>query len=208
MRQFVNHVDHVAWVCHIENLERYAEQLSALANVEMLGPFAREDLGLSVYISYEGGLEIVAPLDGVHNEFNSPLRDRLGKTGMEEAQSATLAAACVFGLDLHWCERRGSRRHGLLGRREDVVCGGRTRYVLCTLDSEVHPSCIHGLKHFFGRSSGPSGCRTAVAVTLEVHQTGLGDASRVFGIAVEHCAPSVCYASGRARFFRERVPVD
>jgi hypothetical protein len=81
MRQFLNHVDHVAWVCHIENLERYAKQLSALANVEMMGPFVREDLGLSVYISYEGGLEIVAPLDGVHNEFNSPLRDRLAEKG-------------------------------------------------------------------------------------------------------------------------------
>ena len=52
----------------------------------------------------------------------------------------------------HWYERRGSRRHGLLGRREDVACGRRARYVLRTLDSEVHPSCIHGLKHFFGRS--------------------------------------------------------
>ena len=51
----------------------------------------------------------------------------------------------MFDLDLHWCERRGSRRHGLLGRREDVACGRRTRYVLRTLDSEVHPSCIHGL---------------------------------------------------------------
>jgi hypothetical protein len=49
-------------------------------------------------------------------------------------------------------ERRGSRRHGLLGRREDVACGRRTRYVLRTLDSKVHPSCIHGPKHFFGRS--------------------------------------------------------
>src|SRR5882724_6744600 len=53
---------------------------------------------------------------------------------------------------VHWCERRGSRRHGLLGRREDVACGRRTRYVRGTLDSEVHPSCVHGLKHFFGRS--------------------------------------------------------
>jgi hypothetical protein len=51
-----------------------------------------------------------------------------------------------------WCERRGSPRHGLLGRREDVACGRRTRYVLRTLDSKVHPSCINGLKHFFGRS--------------------------------------------------------
>ena len=51
-----------------------------------------------------------------------------------------------------WCERRSLRRHGLLGRREDVACGRRTRYVLCTLDAKVHPSCVHGLKHFFGRS--------------------------------------------------------
>src|ERR1700677_1078218 len=36
--------------------------------------------------------------------------------------------------------------------KSTVACGGRARYVLRTLDSEVHPSCIHGLKHFFGRS--------------------------------------------------------
>jgi hypothetical protein len=44
------------------------------------------------------------------------------------------------------------QRHRLLGRREDVAGGRRARYVLRTLDSEVHPSCIHGLEHFFGRS--------------------------------------------------------
>ena len=44
------------------------------------------------------------------------------------------------------------RLDGLLRSREYVACGRCTRYVLCTLDSEVHPSCIHGLKHFFGRS--------------------------------------------------------
>src|SRR5579863_5242294 len=38
-------------------------------------------------------------------------------------------------------------------RREDVACGRRTRYVLRPRDSEIHPPCIHGLKHFFGRSS-------------------------------------------------------
>ena len=26
-----------------------------------------------------------------------------------------------------------------------------TRHVLRVLDAEVHPSCVHGLKHFFGR---------------------------------------------------------
>ena len=49
-------------------------------------------------------------------------------------------------------ERRGSRRHGLLGRRENVASGHRTRYVLGIPGAEIHPSCIHGLKHFFGRS--------------------------------------------------------
>jgi len=42
----------------------------------------------------------------------------------------------MFDLELHWCKRRSSHRHGLLGRREDIACGRRTRYVLRTLDSE------------------------------------------------------------------------
>src|ERR1700675_1851998 len=45
------------------------------------------------------------------------------------------------------------RLDGLLSSREYVACGRCTRYVLCTLDSEVHPSRVHALKHFFGRSS-------------------------------------------------------
>src|ERR1700679_1937624 len=72
-------------------------------------------------------------------------------TSQEEGASQT--RTFMFDLDLHWCERRGSRRHGLLGRREDVACRRRTGYVLRPLDSKVHPSCINGLKHFFGRSS-------------------------------------------------------
>ena len=58
----------------------------------------------------------------------------------------------MFDFELDWCERRSSRRHALLGRREDLACRRGTSYVLRTLDSEVHPSCIHGLEHFFGRS--------------------------------------------------------
>ena len=40
----------------------------------------------------------------------------------------------------------------LQGGLEYITCGRRTRYVLRILGSEVHPSRIHGLKHFFGRS--------------------------------------------------------
>jgi hypothetical protein len=35
---------------------------------------------------------------------------------------------------------------------EYIACGRRSRYMLRTLDPEFHPSCIHGLKYFFGRS--------------------------------------------------------
>jgi hypothetical protein len=48
----------------------------------------------------------------------------------------------MFDLDLHWCERRRSRRHGLLGCREHVACGRPTCYVLRTRDSEVRPSRV------------------------------------------------------------------
>src|SRR5262249_33121295 len=48
--------------------------------------------------------------------------------------------------------RPALRLGGVLCSLEYIACGGRTRHMLRTLDSEVHPSCIHGLKHFFGRS--------------------------------------------------------
>jgi hypothetical protein len=39
----------------------------------------------------------------------------------------------------------GLRLVDVLCSLEYVACGRRTRYVLRTFDSEVHPSCIHGL---------------------------------------------------------------
>jgi hypothetical protein len=80
MNQFINHIDHVAWLCHLKNLDEYARRLSALSSTTMI-PHIRKDLGLSVYMSWQGGLEIVAPLDDVDNEFNAPLRARLKERG-------------------------------------------------------------------------------------------------------------------------------
>src|SRR5271154_3233556 len=48
--------------------------------------------------------------------------------------------------------RRDLRLGGVLCSLEYIACGRRTCYVLRTLGSEVHPSRVHGLKHFFGRS--------------------------------------------------------
>jgi hypothetical protein len=45
------------------------------------------------------------------------------------------------------------RLDGVLCSRKHVACGRRTRYVLRTRDSELHPSRVNALKHFFGRSS-------------------------------------------------------
>ena len=44
------------------------------------------------------------------------------------------------------------RLGGVLCSLEYIACGRRSRYMLRTLDPEVHPSCFHGLKYFFGRS--------------------------------------------------------
>ena len=42
---------------------------------------------------------------------------------------------------------------GVLCSRKHIACGCRTRYVFRTRDSEVHPSRVYALKHFFGRPS-------------------------------------------------------
>src|ERR1700733_9583156 len=45
------------------------------------------------------------------------------------------------------------RLDGVLCSRKYIACRRRTCYVLRTPDSEVHPSRVNALKHFFGRSS-------------------------------------------------------
>src|SRR5271166_322800 len=44
------------------------------------------------------------------------------------------------------------RLDGVLCSRKHIACGRRTRYVLRTRDSQVHPSRVNALKHFFSRS--------------------------------------------------------
>ncbi len=80
MLKFIDHVDHVAWISRIENIEKNAEMISKLCNVELDGPFVPEGLGLTIYMSWAAGLEIAAP----HNEvtkYNRPLHDRLEARG-------------------------------------------------------------------------------------------------------------------------------
>jgi hypothetical protein len=80
MNQNINHVDHVLWVSHLKNQEANVARLSELTNQQFDGPVSRPDVGLRVYLSWEGGLEIVAPLD-VDTPIANSLRDHLTKKG-------------------------------------------------------------------------------------------------------------------------------
>ena len=79
MKKFRNHVDHVAWISRLENIEANVAQLEKLADAK-LTRFQREDMGFVMYISWEAGLEVVAPLEKP-TEFNQILRDWLATRG-------------------------------------------------------------------------------------------------------------------------------
>lgn len=91
MKQFMNHIDHIAWLAYFENIERYAQQLSELCGVKLLGPYMREDMGICIYISPRGGLEIIAALDHVETPFNAVLKEQLRSRGEG-------VAAVIFGV--------------------------------------------------------------------------------------------------------------
>lgn len=79
MKKFSNHIDHVAWISRLENIEANVAQLEKLADAK-LTRFERKDMGFVMYISWEAGLEVVAPL-AVPTEFNQMLRDWLETRG-------------------------------------------------------------------------------------------------------------------------------
>lgn len=80
MKKFLNHVDHVAWICRRENLEANVEALARLCDVDFGAPAVRDDIGLTIYLSWEAGLEVVAPHAEV-TPYNKLLHDRLEQRG-------------------------------------------------------------------------------------------------------------------------------
>lgn len=79
MKKFTNHIDHVAWISRLENLEANIAELEKLAGAK-LTRFERKDMGFVMCISWEAGLEVVAPLEEP-TEFNQWLRDWLDTRG-------------------------------------------------------------------------------------------------------------------------------
>jgi hypothetical protein len=61
MKKFVNHVDHVQWICRLENAERHIADLEAITDAKLMC-IDRSDVGCLIYIDWSAGLEVVVPL--------------------------------------------------------------------------------------------------------------------------------------------------
>ena len=79
MKKFTNHVDHVAWISRPKNLAKNVARLEALTGARLV-PFSREDMGFTMFISWEAGLEVVSPMEQ-RTEFNAMLHDWLDAKG-------------------------------------------------------------------------------------------------------------------------------
>jgi hypothetical protein len=95
MKKFINHVDHVAWLSRPENLEANVAELEKLTGAT-LTRFDRQDMGFSMCISWEAGLEVVAPMEE-RTDFNAWLWSELEKKG----EGVTSVVFGVRDLDTH-----------------------------------------------------------------------------------------------------------
>ena len=124
MKKFRDHIDHVAWICREENLDRNVKMLSALCNVDFGEPAVRGDLGLTIYLSWEAGLEIVAPHTGV-TPYNRLLHERLEQRG--EGMWGV-----IFGVDNLEAARERARTLGftpspVVGEAPDTPWAGKVQ---------------------------------------------------------------------------------
>lgn len=95
MKKFINHVDHVAWLSRPENLDANVAQLEKLTGAS-LTRFSRADMGFTMCISWEAGLEVVAPHEE-RTDFNQWLWSELEKKG----EGVTSVVFGVKNLDAH-----------------------------------------------------------------------------------------------------------
>jgi len=95
MKKFINHVDHVAWLSRPENLDANVAQLEKLTGAT-LTRFSRADMGFTMCISWEAGLEVVAPHEE-RTDFNSWLWSELEAKG----EGVTSVVFGVKDLDAH-----------------------------------------------------------------------------------------------------------
>ena len=79
MKQFINRVDHIIWICRIENIKQHVAEMEKVSGVKFQ-TFTSEKWGLEIHLSWEAGLEVVAPLPQ-RNDFNAEHQDWLEANG-------------------------------------------------------------------------------------------------------------------------------
>lgn len=79
MKKFVNHIDHVTWISRLENIEANVAMLEMVTEAKLVR-FERKDMGFVMYLDWEAGLEVVAPL-AERTPFNEALYARLESHG-------------------------------------------------------------------------------------------------------------------------------
>ena len=79
MQKFINHIDHVTWISRPENIEANVAMLEKLSGAR-LERFDRKDMGFTMYLNWEAGLEVVTPMEEP-TEFNQMLTGWLEERG-------------------------------------------------------------------------------------------------------------------------------
>ena len=79
MKKFINRVDHVAWVSKLENIEKNVAELEDITEGKLIR-FERPDMGFVMYVDWDAGLEVVAPL-AERSQLNEALHSRLETHG-------------------------------------------------------------------------------------------------------------------------------
>lgn len=79
MQKFTNHIDHVAWISRLENLEANLAELEARAGARLLR-YEHKENGYVICVNWEAGLEVLAPLDR-RTDYNAMMHDWLATRG-------------------------------------------------------------------------------------------------------------------------------
>lgn len=133
MTKFINRVDHVAWISSFDNIEKNVQHLSHLFEVEFQGPKHVNDLGFSVYLCWEGGLEIIAP-HAERTEFNKPMHDHLANNG--EGPYAFVFGVPDLAKKKKWLEENGYSPSEIWGDAENTPWA--EKIVMRELDGGFH----------------------------------------------------------------------
>jgi hypothetical protein len=81
MRQNINHIDGVIWVCHHETIKENVERLARLAGSRFPGPYLNDALGAHISMCSSAGMQVMAPVRGSSARMAQALSARLEAHG-------------------------------------------------------------------------------------------------------------------------------